>query len=116
MKADCIYLEEPDYRRPLIKLTKVQLKSLYENLFELYGRWHAADVLDELVRMIEVHGAHRQQALESADVRKRADGFDCPLVFGVSYPWLRAQSKKKREKANTHTHTLTPSLKTQTTI
>jgi hypothetical protein len=70
------YHDEPDYKRPLIRLSKPQLKALYEAIFDFYGRWHATEILDELIRLIEVHGAHRCQ-----DAAKGEASLPGPLIL-----------------------------------
>lgn len=71
------YLAEPDYGRKLFQPSKVQVKELYEKLFEVYGRFGATEYIEEIIREIVIHAAFRsvpaaEEATESSPGKKDA--------------------------------------------
>lgn len=97
LKKKRLYLEEPDYQRPLVHLSKPQLKMLYEALFDIYGRWHAAEILDELIRLIEVHGAYRLPDGPSRGHEETPGSFPGSVILMLSGSMVSARGRKKKD-------------------
>lgn len=76
-----LYLSEPDYQRPLLRLGRDQLKRFYEKLFQFYGRSDAADLMDELVRELMVHAAYRRTQADASGRSSREAGPSLILEF-----------------------------------
>jgi len=97
-----LYLPEPDYQRPLFKLSKNLRKQLYEMLFDLYGRWGAADMFEELAREMVVHAAYRRKALdqEQAGCVKETSDLEGVWVLELAAERLLSLSRKELKLLN----------------
>ena len=61
------YLREPDYRRPLLEVTKDQRERIIEKLTVLYGELDAGTYYWEVERLMQVHHAHKPLEMIRAD-------------------------------------------------
>ena len=67
------YDREPDYTRPILKVSPKGKRRLYKRLRLLYGSEQAEKWLPELLRVIRVHHAHKSGPLQEFEARHRGD-------------------------------------------
>jgi len=81
-----LHLKEPDYSRPLLKLSRRERENILEKLSILYGPAQAAEVFPEIERVMQVYYAHKTLEMiaddRSFDARDRVTECD---VVAITY-------------------------------
>lgn len=81
-----LHLKEPDYSRPLLKLSRRERENILEKLSILYGPAQAAEVFPEIERVMQVYYAHKTLEMiaddRSFDARDRVTERD---VVAITY-------------------------------
>jgi glycosidase len=78
------YEEEPDFKRPLLKIPRPKARRFFDRLSFLYGPRTARRAVRELVRLLRVHHAYKSSALieaeENIDPSERFSERDMVLI------------------------------------
>lgn len=91
-----LHLKQPDYSRPLLRLSRRERENILEKLSILYGPARAAEVFPEVERVMQVYYAHKTLEMiaddRSFDPRDRVTERD---VVAITYGDLFHNAAKK---------------------
>jgi glycosidase len=80
------YLSEPDYSRPTLEISDNDRKKIYDRMEFLYGKDDAAVWIEEIIRIMQVHYAHKPLAMiEEEKLFKSENRFTEDDIILITY-------------------------------